>query len=308
MRILLKIHDKNNDTITYTEIMYAFSHVSEIPQSIELCVTHKVGEKVKVSDQMKSLKPLARTSEEDEVFKRIYYSPKQNRQPDIFAQNLKSARKYHRNDINLIEPIMNFNKPLEDSSNLTDHSTTGPVTSRTSAITVQPTVNKSITRTSPNIYKIQSRNRNANSYGQINCPYRLYPRKSNSIFINKHKNTIIPPDVMKKMDPTLYQEINDRIIHENPQYESESSEMPSMLWNRYGLMIGKEKEGDSVENSSKSHSITLMTRSNNTRTEENYSGSESARSATPHSPSLRSVASYAISDRSAPYFYSNGSS
>ena len=159
MRILLKIHDKNNDTITYTEIMYAFSHVNEIPQSIELCVTHKVGEKVEVSDQMKSLKSLVRTSEgEDEVFKRIYYSPKENQQPDTFAQNLKSARKYHRNDINFIEPIMNFNKPVDNSSILTDNSTTGPLTSRTSAITViKRIVTKSITRNSPDTYKIQSK-------------------------------------------------------------------------------------------------------------------------------------------------------
>ena len=152
MRILLKIHDKNNDTITYTEIMYAFSHANEIPQSIELCVTHKMGEKVEVSDQMKTLKSLVRTSEEDEVFKRIYYSPKENQQMDTFAQNLKSAKEYHRNDINFIEPIMNFNKPVDNSSILTDNSTTGPLTGRTSAISViKPTVTKSITRNSPNV-------------------------------------------------------------------------------------------------------------------------------------------------------------
>ena len=327
MRILLKVHDKNNDTVTYTEIMYAFNNINEIPQSIELCVTHRIGEKIQVTEQTKSLKNLVRTTEGEDVFKRIYYSPntienqqlenfsqnlkttKENQQLNNFAQNLKAAQECHRNDINFMEPIMNFNKPVNDNSSIwTDNVNTGVVTNRTSAITVRTTPIKSMTRDSPDIYKIQSRNRNSNSYGQINCPYRLYPRTTDSLFINKHKNSIIPLKVMQKMDPQLYQEIHKRIADDYPEYGDESVVIPSSIWNKYGLIIGKEKEGGSSDGNSQSHSITLMTRSNRTCTESNYSGSASARSVAPQSPSQRSIVSQAISVRNQPYCYSNGSS
>ena len=262
MRVLLKIHDKNEpEKWTHMELAFDMNEIENI-KSIELTVSHKLGEQPELREETQFNKlstdeKIVKHSITQGQFQQIKYYTRDRVQNTVYEQNLAQARMYHTNEIDFIEPIMNFSKPFQtDEISVLDddNSTTGPKTSRRTSITSHKRTKSSnaVFSDAPDVYKIRTGVRNSNCFGRRSYPYKLYQANRLTTRLNMHSNKIIPHDVMKAYDPELFDVIYDRIKNETGQ-----TTITDDLWNRYAAVVGKEREG-STDGSSRSHSIVLV--------------------------------------------------
>ena len=267
MRVLLKIHDRNEpEKWTHLELAFDMNQIDSI-QSIELTVSHKLGEEPELCEETQFNKNtmaqeiVKRTKRQGQLQQIKYYS-KERVPRTKYEENLAQAKTYHTHEINFMDPIMNFSKPFQtgETSILDDdNSTTGPKNSRRTSVTSfnKSKAVKGIFKESPGVYRIKTGVRNSNCFGRRSFPYKLYPQSKSSSRLNRYQNKIIPADVMKEEDPILYEEICDRIKQEGVG----ETEITESLWNKVADQIGREKEG-STDESSRSHSITLVRSAN----------------------------------------------
>ena len=254
------MHDKNQpESWSFLEISYDIKAMENIPQSAELLVEHKVGEKPTIQEETKFKgDELQKKKRLEGTFQSIKYYTDNEKERSKYEQNLLDAKTFHKNEINLEEPIVNYSRPHVNEDSVSsvlrdDSSTTGPKTSRrTSTVNTIKTRKSKFTKDSHDVYKIPTKMSNSNCYGKRGCPYKLYQRDSDSSKLNKHSSVISQKD-LKKYDPQLYDSIMNKINQENKNGAVDTPQM----WKHIAHLVGKEREG-STDGSSLSHSITIV--------------------------------------------------
>ena len=192
----------------------------------------------------------------------VRYNDEQTQLVNAYQHNLTEAKMYHKNEINFMDPIMNFSKPYvgDDTSILRDdNSTTGPKTSRRTSIksVVKPRRNL-ITKDAHDVYRVDPLK---TLYGQRNYPYKLYPKAKGNMALNRQKHSYLPQDAIMQNDPNFHKVIMDKVMEIYGNVVQVTDEM----WNRAVTMVLEQRE-DSRGSSSQSHSITLIRSSNRSET------------------------------------------
>ena len=264
MRIMFKIGDLNTpEKWAFMEIDIAINTINDVPESVVLEYQHKLHEEAKIEETTtfrNNIKHRA-TKKQGQYFT-VSYTDEQKQELSTYQRNLQQAKMYHKNEINFMEPIMNFSKPyVEDDTSILrdDNSTTGPKTSRRTSIKslVKPKRNL-ITTDARDVYRVDPQK---TLYGQRNYPYKLYPKAKGHIALNRQKHSYLPQEAIMRNDPNFHKIIMDKIMETYGNINQVTEEM----WNRAVTLVLEQRE-ESRGSSSQSHSITLIRSGNRSET------------------------------------------